>query len=277
MRSVLLHAHRDNNFEARLAVALDLTRAFDGHITLLQPIAFNVILPGDFYGVVAADTSPIARAEAKRFREEMEPRLRAEHVRWDWVDEIGLADAQMLQYAALSDIAVVGSSSSASDGGSGTAASLAGILAVHCKAPILIVPDKTPERPLGLNIGAPALIGWNGSLEASRALRAAVPLLQKSSQVYLAVIGRDEDDRANVLPSIAAARYLDRQGVVCEVVVIPRGERKIAHVIQDAARARGAGLIVMGAYGQSRLMETLFGGVTADMLKNPELPLLLSH
>lgn len=271
MRSVLLHAHRDPNFESRLQVALDLARTFDGHITLLQPIAFNVVMPGDFYGVVAADTAPLARAAAREFRDEIEPRLEAEDVRWDWVDEIGMADSQMLQHAALSDLAIVGASSP--DGEGGGPSSLAGILAVHCKAPILVVPDRTKE----IAIGAPVVIGWNGSLEASRAVRAAVPLLQRASIVHLLVVGREGDDRANVLPALSAARYLRRHDVECELVELPRGEQKIARILADAARAREAGLMVMGAYGQPRLIETLFGGVTAEVLKDPAVPILLSH
>jgi len=272
MRSILLHAHRDDSFEARLQVALDLARAFDAHITLLQPIAFNVVMPGDFYGVVAADTAPIARQFARDFRAEIEPRLATEDVRWDWVDEIGMADGQMMQHAALADLAIVGSTSPDGDNRKG-ASPLAGILAVHCKAPILVVPQEAK----GIALGEPAIVCWNGTMEASRALRAGVPLLKSAKSVHLVTVDSNPEDDDHILPALAGARYLDRHGIACEVVEVPREGRKISQVLREAARARNAGLMVMGAYGQPRLIETLFGGVTAEMLTEPEVPILLSH
>ena len=64
MRSLLLHAHRDANFDARLQVALDLARTFDAHLTLLQAVSYDITMPGDFYGAAVADMLPLARADA---------------------------------------------------------------------------------------------------------------------------------------------------------------------------------------------------------------------
>ena len=272
MRSLLLHAHQDENFEGRLQVTLDLARAFDAHITLLQPIAFNVLLPGDFYGITALDTAPLSRELAKNFRAEIEPRVAAEGVRWDWVDEFGLADTKMLEHAALADLAVVGATSG-DEGLRKGPSPLVGILAVHCKAPVLVVPDGAK----GIALGKPVMVCWNGSLEASRALRAAVPLMQAASAVYLVSVDAHDDDDGGMLPVLAGARYLDRHGVKCELVELKRGTSKVSDVLRDVARARGVGLMVMGAYGQPRLIETLFGGVTQKMLTDPELPILISH
>ena len=272
MRSLLLHAHRDDNFDARLQVSLDLARTFNAHVTLLQPVAFNVVIPGDFYGVTAADMAPVVRELAQQFRAEIEPRMAGEDVRFDWVDEIGLADSQMIQHAALTDLAIVGASPPDGDAGSGPSP-LAGILAVHCRAPILVVPDHAR----GIMTGEPAMVCWNGSLEASRALRAAVPLLQAASKVFLVCVDSNPDDDDTFLPALSGAQYLDRHDVKCEIVEVPRGTDSIAHVLRQVAQAREVGLIVMGAYGKPRLLETIFGGVTAEMLKNPDVPILLSH
>ena len=271
MRSLLLHAHNDSGFEARLQVALDLARAFDAHLTVLQPIAFNVALPGDAYGIFAAETASYVREQAAEFRQQIEPRLEAEDVRWDWADAIGIAEASLLEYAALADLAIIGTGPI--EGDAVGPSPLAGILAVHCRAPILVVPDEGRA----MVPGAPVVVAWNGSLEASRALKAALPLLKAASSVTLVSVTTAEDQQAGELPALAGARYLDRHGVNCEVVEVPQGEHKVADVLNEVARARGAGLVAMGAYGKPRLFETLFGGVTSGMLRNPKLPLLLAH
>ena len=271
MRSLLLHAHNDAGFEARFQVALDLARAFSAHLTVLQPVAFNVALPGDAYGIFAAETAGLARQQAEEFRRQVEPRLIAEDVRWDWADEIGFAESSMLEYAALADLAIIGSC--APDGDRSGPSPLAGIMAVHCRAPVLVVPEGS-SSPLP---GAPVVVGWNGSLEASRALKAALPLLQAASSVALVSVVEAEDEAEGLLPALAGARYLDRHGVACELVEVARGGNKVADLLGEVALARGAGLVVMGAYGKPRLIETVFGGVTARMLRDPQLPLLLVH
>jgi nucleotide-binding universal stress UspA family protein len=271
MRSLLLHTHNDPNFEARLQVALDLARAFDAHLTLLQAIAYDVIMPGDFYGTLAASMIPVAREAAAEFRAGVEQRLTAEDVRWDWVEEFGMADSRMLQHAALTDLAIVGASPP--EGSPRGPSPLAGILAVHCKAPIMVVPDGAN----GLDITGPAVVAWNGSIESSRALRAALPILERAASVHLiSVIDPQEDDETDITP-LSGAEYLARHGITCEVVELPRGTRMVHEVLREAARARGASCLVMGAYGRPRLVETLFGGVSRGMLSNTELPMLLAH
>ena len=271
MRSLLLHTHDDPNFEARLQVALDIARRCDAHLTLLQAIAYDVVLPGDYSGMLSANMIPLMRDAAAAFRAKIEPRLTAEDVRWDWVEEFGMADSRMMHHAVLTDLAIVGASSPefASRGPS----PLAGILAVHCKAPIMVVPDSAH----GLDITGPAVIAWNGSLESARALRAALPLLRRAASVHLLSVRDPADDYEPELPPLSAAEYLARHGIECELVELPRGTRMVDEVLREAARAREATFMVMGAYGTPRLMETLFGGVSRAMLTKPDVPLLMAH
>lgn len=271
MRSLLLHTTNDESFEARLQVALDLARTYNAHLTLLQAIAFDVVMPGDFYGTLAASLIPVAREAAADFRAAVEPRLAAEDVRWDWVEELGMADNRMLHHAALTDLAIVGASSPET-GGRGPSP-LAGILAVHCKAPIMVV----PEGATGLDVTGPAVVAWNGSIESSRALRAALPLLEKAASVHLISVGEPHEEGEPELPPLSGAEYLARHDIECEVAELPRGTSLVHEVLREAARARGATCLVMGAYGRPRLVETLFGGVSRAMLSKPDLPILLAH
>ncbi|MEO0062551.1 MAG: hypothetical protein RLZZ08_1111 [Pseudomonadota bacterium] len=271
MRSILLHAHRDASFESRFQAALDVARQFDGHLTCLQSVSYDIALPGDFYGTLAAEMIPVTAEEARRFREEMEARLQAEDIRWNWVEEAGMADSRLLEHAALADLVVLGATPPEADRRGPS--QLVGTLALHGRAPLLVVPRHFRD----FSVGGPALVAWNGSPEASRALRAAVPFLARSSKVWLASVAEPEADGPFDLPPLKGAEYLARHGIDCEVVELPKAPEGIAATLAEAAQAREASYMVMGAYGHSRVMEVLFGGVTRRTLADPALPLLLTH
>ena len=48
-------------------------------------------------------------------------------------------------------------------------------------------------------------------------------------------------------------------------------------MIEQHALSSQAAMIVMGAFGRSRLRETLFGGVTQHLVTAARVPLLLAH
>ncbi len=271
MRSLLLHANGDDGFEGRLQAALDLARQFDAHITCLQPVSFEIAFPGDTYGTMLAQMLPVVREAAARFRGETEARLAKEDVRWEWIEEDGIDDSCVIAYAALSDLVVI--SAAPRDAGRGGPSPLVGQVAIHGRAPLLVMPKEWT----GLDTAGPAFVAWNGSAEASRALRAAMPFLKRASGVVLGTVAEgDTRDRFD-MPPLRGAGYLARHGIECEVVELPRASAGVAATLEDAARARGARYMVMGAYGHSRLMQTLFGGVTRHALSTPSMPLLMAH
>lgn len=271
MRSILLHAHRDPGFESRLQAALDVTRQVDAHLTCLQAIIWDIALPGDIYATMAAELVPVMMEEAAAFRAEVEARLEKEDVRWDWVDEPGMADIRLMEHAALADLVVVGAEAPR-DGRPGPSP-LVGALAIHGRAPLLVVPKKTRR----FSVESPAMVAWNGSPESSRALRAAVPMLARSSKVWLARVDSPEQDDGLDLPPLSGAEYLSRHGIDCEILDLGMRHGNVAATIEEEALSRDCGYIVMGAYGHSRMLEVLFGGVTRKSIANPALPLLIAH
>jgi nucleotide-binding universal stress UspA family protein len=135
-----------------------------------------------------------------------------------------------------------------------------------------------PEGAKGLDCNGAAIVAWNGSAEASHALRAAVPLLTKATSVVLASVPGERDaDRGLDLPAIEGAEYLSRHGIASEIIEFPLGQTSVAQVLAEAAVRREAAYLVMGAYGHSRLVETVLGGVTRELLANPPLPIFCSH
>jgi nucleotide-binding universal stress UspA family protein len=82
----------------------------------------------------------------------------------------------------------------------------------------------------------------------------------------------EDSERRHDLPPTDGAEYLSRHGISCEIVEFP-AVKSIAQVLTDAALVRDAAYLVMGAYGHARLVETVFGGVTRELLANPPVPL----
>ncbi len=272
MKSILLHVDDDNCFEARMQVAMDIARACEGHITCLQAVSYEVFAPGDFYGSALAAAMPVIKKAAEDLRAKVEADLANEDVSWEWRFIYGQAEHRLLEQSALHDVIIVGPHDIGEEGARGPSA-MAGHLALKAPTPVLVVPGDTKR----LDVKAPVLIAWNGSSESSVALRAATPLLACSDKVYLATVG-EADARVRVeFPASEAAKYLARHGIETEVVEIPRGDGTITDALFAAALHRECGLMVMGAYGHSRLAEMLLGGVTRRSLSNPKLPILLAH
>jgi len=269
MRSILLHIHDDPCLDARIQVALDLARACNGHVICLQAVPYEYGIPGDIYGPMATQLYPAFRENAAKLRETIEARLANEDVTWDWISQGGMAQNRLLLHAGLSDIIIMGAC--AENKGRTTYSALAAEIAISAQTPVFLI----PEHCSSLDITAPVAIAWNGSPEASRALRAAVPLMQHASTVYLLTVTGDQPEFD--LPAIEGASYLARHGIEAEMVELPQSPDGIRSALINGAKARNAGWVVMGAYGRTRLRERILGGVSRSMMTQPALPIFLAH
>ena len=269
MRSILLHIADDACLEARLQVALDLARSMDGHVTCVQATPYEFVVPGDFYGTGAAEIVVSMGKAADALRQRLEARLAGEDVAWWWQQESGPAEERLVARSGLSDVIVIG----CCDPVSRSSSKLPGRVVARACAPILLVPPQAT----GLDCTGPALVAWDGSPEASHALRAATPLLARAERVILASVEEPREKRSFDLPATEGARYLSRYGVACDMVEFPAEDRSIAEVLTGAAAAHDAAYLVMGAYGRMRLSEMIWGGVTRELLASPPLPIFACH
>lgn len=272
MKSILLHVDADQSFEARLQTALDLARATNGHITLLQSVSYEVFAPGDFYGSAMAAAMPRIKEAAEALRTKVEADLANEDVSWEFRFLYGMAETHLLEQSALHDIILIGPNDIGEEV-SRRPSSMAGELAIKAPTPVMVV----PAHAKGFEVQGPVMVAWNGSAEACVALRSSLPLLSQASQVYLASVAEEGEQQRYDFPVSEAAMYLDRHGIASEVVSIPRGKGSIGDTLFSAAEMRECSAMVMGAYGHSRLAEMLVGGVTRTVLSNPKLPVLLAH
>jgi nucleotide-binding universal stress UspA family protein len=146
----------------------------------------------------------------------------------------------------------------------------AGDLAVAARCPVLVLTSTVPLRlPL-----AAACIAWDGGDQAAAALRGSINLLEGCGSIHVLTVTSEEPQG---FPPTDALRYLSRHGLKAELHELAKNGSVEETLAREAARL-GAQLLVMGAYGHSRVREFLFGGVTRYFLEEKAAPpLLLAH
>ena len=139
--------------------------------------------------------------------------------------------------------------------------------------PVLVLPAQGGADTLGQRI----TVAWNGSPEAARAVASAIPMLQRAQQVDLVVFDpategaiHGEDPGADI------ALYLARHGIRVEVSTSDAGVDG-GHALLSFAQKKSSDLIVMGAYGHTRLIERILGGATRGLMESTPAPVLMSH
>lgn len=119
-------------------------------------------------------------------------------------------------------------------------------------------------------------VAWDGSRAAARAVHDAIPLLARAERVVVLTV---ESDKAIDPFSVdGVLRLLEAHEVnAIHIDVLMSASRTVGEALQSAALEKGAGLLVMGAYGHSRLREFVLGGATRSILANQLLPILMAH
>jgi nucleotide-binding universal stress UspA family protein len=139
--------------------------------------------------------------------------------------------------------------------------------------PVLIVPYAGQFTSVGKN----ALIAWDGSMEATRAITNAIPMLQRATNVTVAVFNPVPGSAAHgAQPGADIALYLVRHGIKIDVLE-QHTEIDIGNALLSLAADLNTNLIVMGGYGHTRLREVMLGGVTRTLLKTMTAPVLMAH
>ena len=137
---------------------------------------------------------------------------------------------------------------------------------------ILFPPGGAPSRVRRI------LVGWNATREAIRAVADAVPLLARAEAVEVLIVDyQQQRERHGQEPGADITRRLAALGAQVEVQRLSSGGQDVGHLLLSQAVAFRADLLVMGAYGHSKLREWMFGGVTRTVLYEACLPVLMSR
>ena len=140
--------------------------------------------------------------------------------------------------------------------------------------PALVVPyvgvqALPPER---------IVVAWDGSREAARAVHDALPLLRQAKEVVILIVDAGKlGPRFGPQPGAGILAHLGRHGVAVRVKAVESGGAAIVGLILVQAAEEKADLLVMGAYGHSRLREMILGGATRELLSGSSLAVLMAH
>jgi nucleotide-binding universal stress UspA family protein len=183
-----------------------------------------------------------------------------------WKESLGNIDFAYGFEARLCDLAIVAQPSAVSPD------SLTDILEsvlFRSGRPVLMIPAKAEAAP-----GKRIVIAWNGSLEATRALAASLPLLEAAEEVIILTIGEAVIDGPD---GEALKKYLVWHGIKASCVVVKSAAHGEGAAILAKAHEHKADMIVMGAYTHSRLREFILGGVTQHVVEHSDIATLLLH
>jgi nucleotide-binding universal stress UspA family protein len=137
-------------------------------------------------------------------------------------------------------------------------------------APVMLFPEDASSMSLDV-----VAVAWDGGRAAARALRDALAILARARRVRLLTCADDKPISRGSIEEITT--FLSSHEIVVEHVPVGLDGKAIGDALQSAALAQNANLLVMGAYGHSRVREFILGGATASVIRAPRLPILLSH
>lgn len=273
-KDILVYADANQSATARYDVAAALAAGHDAHLAALHvaslpyvPMDAGIAIPAaviewqeQYQEQQTAAAKRAVDTAKKRTGREIEWRA----TRGDVIDTV-------LLHSRYADIVVVSQSGAEKDEPL-DADPLPEAVVMGAGRPALIVPRYGKFAAVGQNI----LVAWNRTREAARAVHDSLPLLVRAKSVTVMEV----NPRGSDVPHIAGAdiaKHLARHGVKADVSAAVAGDIDVGDMILSRITDLGADLLVMGAYGHTRLREFAFGGVTRHLLQHMTVPVLMSH
>lgn len=276
LKTIAVHVDQDTHCARRVRAAAQLAVAHQAYLTgihasFVSPRHFHdgVILPADIEAVLRG-RSVDERNEAERQFRAITDEIGATAF---WRSPPGAAEHVLPLQTRYADLLVLSQPDLDHRSPSKIRDLLASVMLDSGK-PTLMVPSVGPIRPVGQRV----LLCWNGEREAARALDDAAPLIRQAESLVILCV--DAPAYADRHPGWRddLLTYCKRHAYpVSQLEIRERGHVGVGNTILNAAADFGADLIVMGAYGHSRLRQAVFGGATRTMLDSMTVPVLFSH
>ncbi|GJE13502.1 universal stress protein [Methylobacterium longum] len=256
----------------RIGLAADLAARFDASLT--GAAARKVPTPNlvrDVCDAIAREGRLKAQVQAilEQARASFE-RGAGDGSRTDW--RAGFADpvAHLVEQARAADLVVV-SRWGPGDEDPGPLGVPPGPVVMEAGRPVLVVPPRTARLK-----ASRIVVAWKDGPEARRAASAALPLMRAAAQVFVATVGSDAGHEGAEDVAKHLARHLARHGTHVTAHFLHTADDDGSEILRFAL-LQDADLIVLGAFGHSRLREWMFGGVTRDVLDRSPLCCLMCH
>ncbi len=282
IRSITLPVRGDGKGNNVLAHAAVLAKRFAAHVTVLhcRPRPAD-LLP---YGVpVPGFLREQIKASAGKLADEEEQALYAEFLSLiaqmglvhgapgsgsasaSWQEAAGRQIDVLKHHGRLADLIMVPKPDRDRNLGANT---LRSALFASGRPVLMCPPRETMPETLGERIA----IGWNGSMEASRALALSMPLIEAAREVTVLTAG--EEIHGATAEDLVTT--LSLRGVEVRLVRFSVRSSVGTDLLEESEKA-GADMLVMGAYGDSHERETVFGGNTQAVVDHATLPVVMVH
>ena len=266
-RTILVELADDKGLETRLQVARGLAERFDAVLVGMH-VTPPPFIPAS-YGEATAYIGPELLEAQRKANREIAERVQAvfrsvcgEGANAVWQEAEGDRGQLLAEAARTTDLLLA---RHARFGGA-DAPDVLDQLVTAAGVPVLALPSGFSG-----DLGQTVLIGWNGSREAARAVHDALPFLQTAKGVILCAVGEQAETSLE-----AANAMLRRHGLAVQPHKVGEPDGNAGEVLLAQAAAHAADLLVMGAYGHTRLRELVFGGATRRVLREATLPVLFS-
>jgi hypothetical protein len=274
MRDILVHVRDASRWGSLGAYATDLAAHINGTLTgvYIDPVPAPIAAPNAGADVVVALREGV-RADTRRNAGAAEAftawaaAMGARQATW----QIAAGDVPdvLARMSAWHDLIVVDRDP---DEPLSSVRTL-GAIVVASRAPVILVPPRRREARLDC-----IALAYNRSDEALAAIHAARPLLAHATKIVLLEGGTPDGNReADWHPKFDIARYMAWQGFRIEHEPVGSESSVDGEMILQRARRHHADLLVMGAYGRSRLSEWALGGATRSVLFDASIPVFLKH
>ncbi len=303
IRDIFVHYGPDSRLEARCTVAAALAKAHDARVIGV----FVKVDPGhpDYWWMAfgrepATGWLSILERIGEDAEEAFEKRMTEAGLEFEWRVMDGNPTDAMVACARYGDLTVIGQANpdepSYDD-------SMPDQLVLGAGGPTLIVPYAGHFETIGKRV----MVAWNGEREAARAVRDALPILKQANTVIVYSINPLDDGH---IAGADISAYLARHGVRAEASHVaigpeteavssvlqtvggfgfqqrgpwsqsqrpPMAEADAGNALLSAVTDSGVDLLVMGAYGHSRIRELALGGTTREILRTMTVPVLMSN
>ena len=278
IKTIVVHLDATPHCLARVDLAIRIATAHGAHLVGLAPTGLPDVLATmssavpdgvEFIALSARFLREHADTVASDFIERARAAGIASHEARVVVDEP--LDA-IVWHANCSDLLVIGQTDGSASP-DGVAWDFPQQAVLHAGCPVLVVPHAGHFPAVGERV----LIAWKGTREAVRAVRDALPILRGAQRVVLIEVADDAPPTdAQRIALLEVQAWLNRHEVESEVR-LESGADAAGDVLLSRAADFESDLIVMGAYGHSRVREWVLGGVTRHLLNHMTVPTLMSH
>ncbi len=272
IKTILVSLNENQYFENNMAMATQIAREYDSHIIGLYVIPSVIVYAAPYgYGgpINFTEMNRYYRSQASGVEDKFNDYVGKENLNAEWrcVKSLGnfVSDA-IIEHGREADLIILGDDNSVKSD-----LQFEGRIVQDTGRPVLIVPNTVDQDYRFKK----AIIGWDGSREAARAAFDAIPLLKMSAKAEVTCFNaHKEREISGDVPGSELANSLARYDINAEAVC-EKTRKSVGQALMD--RAETGDLLVIGAYGHSRLREDIFGGVTNKALTNMPCPVLMSN